>query len=99
MSPVTTGRGISDIFTDDLATLAFDLRTWSRNERWRLYIEALNWQKYSFRVYSPDLHTEIHTVPNNPRILETIRRILVKEENSWQSRVLLSASSGLQTSS
>jgi hypothetical protein len=88
MKPVTTGPGISGIFTDDLVALIFDLRAESKDQRWRLYIEALRSHEYSLRVYAPDSHTEVHTVAKNLSTLETIRELLVKEGMSWQSRVL-----------
>jgi hypothetical protein len=86
MKPVTTGPGISGTFTDNLVTLIFDLRTRSKDQRWRLYIQIGEGREYALRVYAPDLHTEVHTVPNNPLTLTTIRDILAAEWNSWQSR-------------
>jgi hypothetical protein len=87
MKPVTTGPGISGTFTDDLVALIFDLRTQSKDQRWRLYIEALPSPGYSLRVYAPDLHTEVHAVRKNPNTMPTISEILAAEWDSWQARV------------
>jgi hypothetical protein len=87
MKPVTTGPGISGIFSDDLATLVSDLRVESKNSGWRLYIEAVPGHGYSLRVYGPDLHSESYAVRRNLKALETIRQILANEVTLWQSRV------------
>ena len=91
MKPVTTGPGISGNLTDELAALVFDLRTKSKDHRWRLYIEAVVGHGFSLRIYAPDLHTVVHAVRKNMNTLETIRQILAGEGNSWQSRVRAAA--------
>jgi len=91
MKPVTTGPGISGVFSDDLATLLSDLRAESKDNRWRLYIEALPSGGFSLRIYAPDLRTVVHAVRKNINTLETIRQILAKEWESWQSRVQAAA--------
>ncbi len=87
MKPVTTGPGISGIFSDDLVKLVSDLRAQSKHDGWRLYIEAVPGHGYSLRIYAPDLHSEVYAVRRNPNTLETIRQILANEVNLWQSRV------------
>jgi hypothetical protein len=91
MKPVTTGPGISGTFTDELVTLIFNLRTQTKDQGWRLYIEALGSHEYSLRVYAPDLHTDVHTVARNPKILESLRELFVTETSSWRSRVQAAA--------
>lgn len=87
MKPVTTGPGISGAFSDNLVTLVSDLRAESKNDGWRLYIEAVPGHGYSLRIYAPDVHSEVFAVRKNMNSLETIRQILAKEGNSWQARV------------
>ena|SRR5271165_7048127 len=92
MKPVTTGRGISGIFADELDTLVGEFRTES-DPRWRLYVYALRSPEYCVRVYAPDLHSELHTVPETPDTVEDIRAILLNEAASWLSRVRADADS------
>lgn len=91
MKPVTTGPGISGTFADNLETLICDLRTESRNQRWHLYIKVLRSPEYSFRVYAPDGHTELHTIIKTTNTVQDIREILMNEAGLWQSRVQASA--------
>ena len=87
MKPVTTGLGVSGVFSDDLVTLVSDLRAESKDSGWRLYIEGVPGHGYFLRLYAPDLRTVVHAVRKNNNALETIRQILAAEWNSWQSRV------------
>lgn len=91
MKPVTTGPGISGVFSDSLVALVSDLRVESKDSGWRLYIEAVPSHGYSLRVYGPDLHSEVYAVRRNLKTLETIQQILANEWNLWQSRVLATA--------
>jgi hypothetical protein len=87
MNPVTTGPGISGVFNDDLVILVSDLRAESKNDRWRLYIEAVPGHGYSLRIYAPDVHSDVYAVRKNLKTLETIRQIFGNEVNSWKARV------------
>ena len=91
MKPVTTGPGISGTFNDGLVALILNLRTQTKNQGWRLYIEALRSDGYSLRVYAPDHHTEVHAVRKGLKTIPTIDQILATESNSWQSRVRAAA--------
>jgi hypothetical protein len=87
MKPVTTGPGISGVFSDDLVTLVSDLRVESKNNGWRLYTDAVPGHGYSVRIYAPDVHSEVYAVRNNVNTLGTIRQLLASEWKLWQSRV------------
>jgi hypothetical protein len=86
MNPVTTGPGISGTLNDDLVRLIFDIRKKSKDQRWRLYIEAPRSLQCSLRVYAPDLHSEVHSVIKSLNTLDAIREILASEMQAWLSR-------------
>ena len=93
MKPVTTGPGISGTFADVLATLIYDLRTESSDQRWHLHIHVVRLPEYSLRVYAPDRHTELHTVTKTLHAAKDIRKILMNEVVLWQSRVRVAMAS------
>jgi len=43
--------------------------------------------EYSLRVYAPDGHSQVFHVTMTTRTAEDIRHILLKESESWNSRV------------
>jgi hypothetical protein len=86
MKPVTTGRGVSGIFADELSMLICDLRTESRDQRWQMYIQVLHSPEYSLRVYAPDGHSEPYTITKTQNTAKELGEILVDEVKSWRSR-------------
>lgn len=86
MQSLTTGPGISGSFADEVATLVCDLRTESKDQRWHAHVQASRTSEYALRVYGPDHHTELYSIPVTSTAATTIRKILIKEAKSWQLR-------------
>jgi hypothetical protein len=83
MKPVATGVRVSVVLSDDLVTFFSSHRAESKDQRRRLYAEAVPGHGYFLWLYPLDRRTAVHAVRKNNNALGTIRQIQEAEWNSW----------------